>query len=203
MTPYYAPGTWHFAPAELEAIYENLQEELRAGKIIKYEGPWCASIVVAKKKDGSFRKCIVYNSLNNRTERDSWPLPNIEELLKRMAGYQWYSICDSVMVRLCVVIEWVVVSCLLVEYFCWYLCLKYSMCLRWVCAGHVIIISVAVCLFGAWVCVTCLLVVSIFGCFFFWICVSFLRRGDIHVISRGFCYYARPFSHLFHVAISH
>ena len=41
--------------------------------------------------------------------------------------------------------------------------------------GHVTIISVAVRLFGARVHVTCLLVVSIFGCFFFWIYVSFLR----------------------------
>src|SRR4051812_31398661 len=68
VTPYYTPGTHQFAPAELEAIYENLQEELRAGKIIEAEGPWCAPIVVAKKKDGTFRKCIAYNGLNDRTE---------------------------------------------------------------------------------------------------------------------------------------
>ena len=72
-----------------------------------------------------------------------------------------------------------------------------------VCAGHVTVISVAEHLFGAWVRVTCFSVVSIFGCFFFWVCVSFLKRGDVHVISRGFCCYARPLSHLFRVAISH
>src|SRR6184192_1101811 len=95
VTPYYTPGTRRFAPAELEAIYENLQEELKAGKIIESEGPWCAPIIVAKKKDGTFRKCIAYNGLNDRTERDSWPLPNIEELLERMAGFSWYSVCDG------------------------------------------------------------------------------------------------------------
>ena len=72
-----------------------------------------------------------------------------------------------------------------------------------VCAGHVTVISVTVRLFGAWVRVTYLSVVSIFGCFFFWNCISFLGCRDIHVISRGFCCYARPLSHLFHVAISH
>jgi hypothetical protein len=80
--PYYSPGTRRFAPAELEAIKKNIEEELEAGKIIEYEGPWCAPIVVAKKKDGTYRKCIAYNGLNERTERDSWPLPNIEELLE-------------------------------------------------------------------------------------------------------------------------
>ena len=33
-----------------------------------------------------------------------------------------------VLVRLCVVIEWVVVSCYLVEYFFGYLCLKFYVC---------------------------------------------------------------------------
>src|SRR6184192_2181419 len=55
VTPYYTPGTRRFAPAELEAIYENLQEELKVGKIIESEGPWCAPIVVAKKKGVSIR----------------------------------------------------------------------------------------------------------------------------------------------------
>lgn len=42
VTPYYSPGTRRFAPAELDAIFENLQEELRTGKIVEFEGPWCA-----------------------------------------------------------------------------------------------------------------------------------------------------------------
>src|SRR3954463_14985858 len=95
VSPYYTPGTRCFAPAEMQVIYENLQDEIRTGKIVEWEGPWCAPIVVAKKKDGSFRKCVAYNGLNERTERDSWPLPNIEELLERIAGHEWYSVCDG------------------------------------------------------------------------------------------------------------
>ena len=66
--PYYCPGTWRYAPAELEAIRQNVEEELAAGKIIEYDGPWCAPIVIATKKDGSFCKCIAYNGLNDQTE---------------------------------------------------------------------------------------------------------------------------------------
>ncbi len=95
--PYYCPGTRRYAPAELEAIRKNIEEEVAAGKIIEYDGPWCAPIVIATKKDGSFRKCVAYNGLNDRTERDSWPLPNIEELLERMAGHKWYTACDGFM----------------------------------------------------------------------------------------------------------
>ena len=95
--PYYCPGTRRYAPAELEAIRQNIEEEVAAGKIIEYDGPWCAPIVIATKKDGSFCKCVAYNGLNDRTERDSWPLPNIEELLERMAGHKWYTACDGFM----------------------------------------------------------------------------------------------------------
>lgn len=95
--PFYCPGTRRFAPAELESIRENIKEELETGKIIEFDGPWCAPIVIAKKKDGSFRKCVAYNGLNDRTERESWPLPNIEELLEKLAGHKWYSACDGYM----------------------------------------------------------------------------------------------------------
>lgn len=95
--PFYCPGTRRFAPPELEAIRKGIEEEITTGKIIEYDGPWCAPIVLAKKKDGSFRKCVAYNGLNDRTERESWPLPNIEELLERLAGHAWYSACDGFM----------------------------------------------------------------------------------------------------------
>ena len=53
-TPFYCPGSRRFAPAELDAIRKNIREELETGKIIEYNGPWCAPIVLAKKKDGGF-----------------------------------------------------------------------------------------------------------------------------------------------------
>lgn len=71
-----------------------MKEELAAGNIIEFDGPWCTPIVIVKKKDGIFRKCVTYNSLNNQTERESWPLPNLKELLEQMAKHEWYSACD-------------------------------------------------------------------------------------------------------------
>src|SRR6184192_2062110 len=95
MRPYYCPGNRRFAPIEMEEIQKSIKEEIEAGKIIEFDGPWCAPVVLAKKKDGSYRKCVAYNGLNERTERESWPLPNVEELLERMAGHKWYSTCDG------------------------------------------------------------------------------------------------------------
>lgn len=96
-TPYYCPGFKRYAPAELKALKDNIEEELASGKIVQMDGPWCAPIVISKKKDGSFRKCVAYIGLNDRTERESWPLPNVEELLERAAGHKWYTACDGFM----------------------------------------------------------------------------------------------------------
>ena len=74
---------------------KTLKKNWHAGKIIEYDGPWCAPIILVKKKDGSMRKCVAYNGLNDHTERESWPLPNIEALLERLAGHHWYSACDG------------------------------------------------------------------------------------------------------------
>jgi hypothetical protein len=93
--PYYCPWARRFSPAEEKFIKEDLEREVKAGIIEEYDGPWCAPITLAKKKDGSFRKCVDYRKLNDMTERESWPLPNIEELLERMAGNEWYSTCDG------------------------------------------------------------------------------------------------------------
>lgn len=93
--PFYCPGIKRFSPKELEFIRADVEKELSAGKIIEYDGPWCAPITLAMKKEGTYRKCVAYNGLNDRTERESWPLPNIEELLDRLAGHEWYSALDG------------------------------------------------------------------------------------------------------------
>ena len=79
----------------MEFIKAEIQKELDANKIIEMDGPWCAPVTIVKKKSREFQKCIAYNGLNDRTERESWPLPNIEELLERMAGNKWYTACDG------------------------------------------------------------------------------------------------------------
>ena len=79
----------------MDFIKAEILKELNAGKIVEMDGPWCTLITIVKKKGGEFRKYVAYNGLNDRTERDSWPLPNIEELLECMAGHNQYTACDG------------------------------------------------------------------------------------------------------------
>lgn len=57
---------------------------LQGGIITESASPWAASIVLVKKKDGSWRFCVDYRKLNSITHKDAFPLPRIEETLTSM-----------------------------------------------------------------------------------------------------------------------
>ena len=47
------------------------------------------------KKNGKYRFCVAYIGLNAQTERESWPLPNIEEVLDGLGGFEYYTTLDG------------------------------------------------------------------------------------------------------------
>ena len=49
-----------------------------------------SNIVIVKKKDGSVRFCVDYRQLNERTMKDSHPLPRIDDCLDCLSGATWY-----------------------------------------------------------------------------------------------------------------
>ena len=46
---------------------------------------------MVKKGDGSLRFCVDYRQLNERTRKDSHPLPRIDVCLDALAGDAWFS----------------------------------------------------------------------------------------------------------------
>src|SRR3569623_1716084 len=56
--------------------------------------PYGAPVLFARKKDGTLRLCIDYRLLNKVTVRDRYPLPDIAELLDRLAGAKVFSKLD-------------------------------------------------------------------------------------------------------------
>ena len=47
-----------------------------------------------KKSDGSLRFCVDYRQLNERTVKDSYPLPRIDVCQEALAGATWFSTFD-------------------------------------------------------------------------------------------------------------
>ena len=47
-----------------------------------------------KKKDGSLRMCIDYQSLNEVTNKNKYPLPRIDDIFDQLKGAKYFSKID-------------------------------------------------------------------------------------------------------------
>ena len=82
------------APPLLEEVRENLQDMLDGGAIRPWKSPWCNTIVLVRKKDGTLQFCIDFRKLNTRTKKDSFPLPRMQETMESMVGARFFSSMD-------------------------------------------------------------------------------------------------------------
>lgn len=67
-------------------LLKLINEQLEACLIQPSDSPWSFPIKLVRKKDGSIRMTINYRPLNDITIKDAYPLPNIEDLLRRLAN---------------------------------------------------------------------------------------------------------------------
>jgi hypothetical protein len=67
---------------------------LANGTIRASSSPYASLVVLVRKKDGTWRFCVVYRQLNNFTVKNKHPLPIVEELINELAGAQWFSKLD-------------------------------------------------------------------------------------------------------------
>ena len=54
--------------------------------------PWSSPIVLVRKKDGTYRFCVDYRSLNKATIGDAYPIPRVS--FDQLSGSQWFSTLD-------------------------------------------------------------------------------------------------------------
>ncbi|CAM4965247.1 unnamed protein product [Rotaria socialis] len=95
------PGTkarnsapYRYAPARRKIIDDKLDEMLEQHVIIPSKSPWASPVVLAIKKDGSYRLCIDYRKLNEVTVRDAYPIPRIDDTLDALQHAQFISTLD-------------------------------------------------------------------------------------------------------------
>ena len=82
------------APPLLEEVRQNIQDMLDGGAIHPSQSPWCNTVVLVRKKDGTLRFCIDFRRLNARTKKDTYPLPRMQETMECMVGARLFLSMD-------------------------------------------------------------------------------------------------------------
>ena len=75
------------APPLVEEVREHIQEMLDGGAIRPSNSPWCNAVVLVRKKDSTLRFCIDFRRLNERTEKDSFPMPRMIDTMETMRNH--------------------------------------------------------------------------------------------------------------------
>jgi hypothetical protein len=73
-----------YAYAQKEELERQCVNKLRLGVIRPSESVFSAPVLLVKKHDGSWRFCVDYRALNDRTVKDKFPIPVVEELLDEL-----------------------------------------------------------------------------------------------------------------------
>ncbi|GFX78490.1 retrovirus-related Pol polyprotein from transposon opus [Trichonephila clavipes] len=79
---------------ERQEVNKQIEEWLNEGIIRPSSSEYASPIVMVKKKDGSSRMCIDYRKLNQKLEKDKFPLPIIEDVLDTLQEAKVYSTLD-------------------------------------------------------------------------------------------------------------
>jgi hypothetical protein len=81
-------------PALLNEVKQHLSDMLQSGIIRESTSPWSSPLVIVRKKDGSLRLCVDLRVVNNRTIKDAYYLPRIEETLDSLSGAKYFTCLD-------------------------------------------------------------------------------------------------------------
>ena len=76
-------------------VEEQIKEMLQAGVIRPSTSPWASPITLVPKKSGNeMRFCVDYRKVNNISNKDSYPLPLIQDIFDSMGGAKIFSTLD-------------------------------------------------------------------------------------------------------------
>jgi len=73
---------------------EQIQQNLDTGLATTSRSSWASPIVMVQKKDQIYRLCVDYRILNERTIKDAYPLPRIQDTLDTLSMAKWFSTLD-------------------------------------------------------------------------------------------------------------
>ena len=76
-------------------IDTQVSEMLSNGIIRPSKSPWNAPIILVRKKDQSMRFVCDFRDLNDLTKKDTYPLPQIKDVIDKMHGAKYWTTLDA------------------------------------------------------------------------------------------------------------
>lgn len=73
---------------------QQVQQSLDTGVAQPSNSGWAAPIIMVRKKDQTMRLCVDYRPLNERTIKDAYPLPRIQDTLDTLSTARYFSTLD-------------------------------------------------------------------------------------------------------------
>ena len=85
-----------FAPERDQAVTEEVTKLLTVGFIREvYYLDWLTNVVLVKKANGKWRMCVDFTDLNKAYPKDSFPLPQIDQLVDSTARHKLLTFMDA------------------------------------------------------------------------------------------------------------